>query len=307
LTVLAVRIAMAITMHRLVIYDSLFYYLHIITYLISSFPYPLCIQKQSVWLMNVLEGEDQLCQRMSWALYEHLNVGITTAPDNTETNLYSYDIMTRNCFGSYFDILKEMTYNPKIGEQFNSVGSQASRQPWDASGLLVHPDENLGREIMQLFTVGLKELNPDGSTRVDKFGRSFQTYNNRDIMANARILTGFVYTSRRGNVEELFRSQKSRMEPMRLEIDSHDFYPKTSIDGGWIGDRYPLCVDLPRHHFLRKGATFRFRGGSSLPQSHFAPGELVSISSFFQGALLLKCYLHLSTRCFDTYRSLGLR
>jgi cullin-associated NEDD8-dissociated protein 1 len=103
--------------------------------------------------MNVLEGEDQLCQRMSWALYEHLNVGITTAPDNTETNLYSYDIMTRNCFGSYFDILKEMTYNPKIGEQFNSVGSQASRQPWDASGLLVHPDENLGREIMQLFTV----------------------------------------------------------------------------------------------------------------------------------------------------------
>lgn len=156
------------------------------------------IQKQSVWVMNVIEGEDQLCQRMAWALYEHLNVGITTAPDNTETNLYTYDIMTRNCFGSYFDVLKEMTYSPKIGEQFNSVGSQASRQPWDATGLLVYPDENLGREIMQLFTVGLKELKPDGTFKMDKFRRTSQTYDNRDIMANARVLTGFVYTSRRG-------------------------------------------------------------------------------------------------------------
>lgn len=107
-------------------------------------------QKQTVWTMNVLEAEDQLCQRMSWALYEHLNVGITTAPDNTETNLYSYDILTRNCFGSYFDILKEMVYNPKIGEQFNSVGSTSARQKWDVHKQLVLPDENLGREIMQV-------------------------------------------------------------------------------------------------------------------------------------------------------------
>ena len=107
-------------------------------------------QKQSVWTMIALEAEDQLCQRMAWSLYEHLNVGITTAPDNTETNLYSYDILTRHCFGSYFDILKEMVYNPKIGEQFNSVGSASARQKWDVHKQLVLPDENLGREIMQV-------------------------------------------------------------------------------------------------------------------------------------------------------------
>ena len=100
-----------------------------------------------------------------------------------------------------------------------------------------------------------------------------QTYSNKDIMTNARVLTGFVYTARRGNVEELFRSNKSRMDPMRIEVDSHDYFPKTSVDGNWIGDRYPLCVDLPQHHFLKIGATFRFRGGSSMPQSHYAPGE----------------------------------
>lgn len=81
---------------------------------------------------------------------------------------------------------------------------------------------------------------------------------------------------------------------MRIEIDSHDFFPKTSIDGGWIGDRYPLCVDLPRHHFLRIGAMFRFRGGNSLPQSHYAPGEeplvekgSLSLSVLFYHFLLL--------------------
>ncbi len=98
-----------------------------------------------------------------------------------------------------------------------------------------------------------------------------QTYNNKNIMANARILTGFVYTARRGNVDDFFRSNKSRMDPMRIEIDSHDFFPKPSIDGNWIGDRYPLCVNLPQRHFLKIGATFRFRGGSGLPQSHYLP------------------------------------
>jgi len=71
-------------------------------------------QKSTVWAMNVLEGEDQFCQRMAWSLYEHLNVGAASNPDNTESNLYTYDIMIRHCFGNYFDVIKEMTYSPKM-------------------------------------------------------------------------------------------------------------------------------------------------------------------------------------------------
>lgn len=59
--------------------------------------------------------------------------------------------MTRHCFGSYFDILKEMTYSPKMGEQFSYAHSACARQAWDTQGDLVFPDENMGREIMQLF------------------------------------------------------------------------------------------------------------------------------------------------------------
>ena len=81
-------------------------------------------QKGTVWAMNVLEGEDQLCQRMAWSLYEHLNVGAASNPDNTESNLYTYDIMIRHCFGNFFDILKEMTYSPKMAGKCSGVQPQ---------------------------------------------------------------------------------------------------------------------------------------------------------------------------------------
>ena len=79
--------------------------------------------------------------------------------------------MTRHCFGNYFDILKEMTYSPKMGEQFSFVDSTSTRISWDTSGRLVFPDENYGREIMQLYTIGLHELNPDGTEMRDQYGR----------------------------------------------------------------------------------------------------------------------------------------
>jgi hypothetical protein len=224
-------------------------------------------------------------------------VGAASNPDNTESNLYTYDIMIRHCFGNYFDILKEMTFSPKMGEQFSFVESSSTRIAWDTSGEMVFPDENYAREVrfitlplldlglfclksiatisfsqvMQLFTIGLHELNPDGTEMLDDFGRVIITYTNVDILSNARVLTGFSFTVRRGNVEELFRSEKSRQDPLRIDVDRHDFFPKSSIDGGWIGDRYPLCVDLPKYHFLKLGAKFVFRGDSSLPLKHYNP------------------------------------
>lgn len=124
---------------------------------------------------------------------------------------------------------------------------------------------------MQLYTIGLHDLNPDGTETRDEHGRVTQTYTNFDILSNARIFTGFEFTARRGNIEELFRSEKGRIDPMRMVIDKHDFFPKTSVDDGWIGDKYPLCADLPEHHFLKIGATYRLRGGSSLPKTVYHP------------------------------------
>ena len=113
---------------------------------------------------------------MAWSLYEHLNVGAASNPDNTESNLYTYDIMIRHCFGNYFDIIKEMTYSPKMAgkcfwrwrwiffvsliqtsthallihyflEQFSFAESTSTRLAWDTSGEIVYPDENYAREV----------------------------------------------------------------------------------------------------------------------------------------------------------------
>ena len=70
--------------------------------------------------------------------------GAASNPDNTESNLYTYDIFIRHCFGSYFDILKELTHSPKMGEQFNFIGSTATRLSWDTQGLLLFPDVSIG-------------------------------------------------------------------------------------------------------------------------------------------------------------------
>ena len=175
-------------------------------------------QKQTVWAINAIESEDQLCGRMAWALYELVNVGTTTAPDNTESNLFTYDIFQRHCFGNYFDILKEMSYNPKMGEQFGYVMSTSTRYRYDRERDLVYPDENYAREVMQLYTIGLHFLNDDGTETRDTFGRVTQTYTNNDILSNSRIWSGFEYTARRGNVEELFRANKSRQDPMRIIV-----------------------------------------------------------------------------------------
>ena len=116
---------------------------------------------------------------------------------------------------------------------------------------------------MQLYTVGLHELHPDGTEVRDVHGQVERTYTNLDILSKRPGSSpGSPSRPRRGNVEELFRSHKSRQDPLRIEVDRHDLSPKTSLGGGWLGDRYPLCADLPNRPFLSAGAKYRFNGGS---------------------------------------------
>ena len=62
-------------------------------------------------------------------------------------------IFGRNCFGSYFDLLKELTYSPKTGEQFSFQGSSATRMGWDTQGKLTFPDENYGETSLDWFRI----------------------------------------------------------------------------------------------------------------------------------------------------------
>ena len=65
---------------------------------------------------------------------------------------------------------------------------------------------------------------------------------------------------------------EGRIDPLRIpKVKYRDFWPKIDLMGGYIGDQYPLCIDLPKYHFLKKSAKYRLLGGSSLPLAHEDP------------------------------------
>ena len=122
-------------------------------------------------------GEDQLRQRVAWALFNFLALGGGPPPNGN----FEYRMMLqRQALGSYKDLLREVTLNPAMGNFLNNDQNEASR-----------PNENYARELMQLFSVGLVMLNPDGSTIRDARGAPLETYNQEDVKAATRALSGW--------------------------------------------------------------------------------------------------------------------
>lgn len=220
-------------------------------------------QRNTIWSFLALKSEDQLRQRMAFALSQILVVTPTVLSDsiNTETMIQYYDIFVRNAFGNYRDILKQVAFSHRMGDMLSSVNSKSYQHSIDYERP-AFPDENFAREIMQLFSIGLDMLNMDGTSQLDEDGNPIPTYENSDIQSFARAWTGFQRQARRGNVE----ARVHRVEPMNINGRWRDVFPKTDLYGGYIGDGFPLCVDLPPKHFLRRGATYRLLGSKASPE-----------------------------------------
>lgn len=141
-------------------------------------------QQAQGWLRSrfydaALGGEDQLRQRVAWALFNFLALG--GGPPAYAKFEYRM-LLQRQALGSYKDLLREVTLNPAMGNFLNNDQNEASR-----------PNENYARELMQLFSVGLVMLNPDGSTIRDARGAPVETYTQEDVKAATRALSGWGY------------------------------------------------------------------------------------------------------------------
>ena len=114
--------------------------------------------KNIVWTMVALHAEDQLRQRVAWALYQIFVISdkAVNTPRSEAWHAY-YDIFVRHAFGCYRDVLREVSYSPMMGDYLTYRGNKAMAS--DGS----YPDENFAREIMQLFSIGLHKLNTDGA------------------------------------------------------------------------------------------------------------------------------------------------
>jgi uncharacterized protein (DUF1800 family) len=136
---------------------------------------------------QLLAGPDQMRKRIALALSEFFVVSLSPIDGFYPPYVIGayWDVLTANAFGNFRTLLERLTLNAGMGFFLNTKGNLKE----DANGR--QPDENYAREVMQLFTIGLYELNPDGTPRLDANSRPIETYGQSDITNLAHVFTGY--------------------------------------------------------------------------------------------------------------------
>ncbi|MEO5624480.1 MAG: DUF1800 family protein, partial [Dokdonella sp.] len=158
--------------------------------------------RREAWLLGALGGpdpannaiihNDQLRQRVAFALSEILvvseqNALLSQFPMGVG---YYYDILIKDAFGNYRQLLDNATLSPAMGVYLNMMANQRAN-----SAQNIHPDENYAREINQLFSVGLVMLNLDGSVKLDNANQPIPTYTQATIATFAHVFTGWNWSN----------------------------------------------------------------------------------------------------------------
>jgi uncharacterized protein (DUF1800 family) len=175
------------------------------------------------WWQVAVTGQDQMRQRMAWALSQIFV--ISDEPDALVNDAKGcaeyYDLLARNAFGNYRELLEEVTLSPQMGRYLSMIFNRKA-DPLEN----IRPDENYAREVLQLFSIGLWKLNLDGSQQLDGFGDPIPTYDQAVVENLARVFTGWAYSD-----TQHFWEWSDSYAPMRCFTDYHDFDAKTIFDG----------------------------------------------------------------------------
>jgi uncharacterized protein (DUF1800 family) len=175
---------------------------------------------------------DPLRQRVAFALSELFVVSQNLDELGNEpkglTNYY--DMLVRGSFGNFRDLLYNVSTHPCMGVYLSHL---KNRKADPVAGTF--PDENYAREIMQLFSIGLWELNADGSRKLDASNQPIPTYDNEDITNFARVFTGLSFGGKKANnfwyIEDRATNEKRYQTPMKMWDEYHDMEPKTLLNG----------------------------------------------------------------------------
>lgn len=147
---------------------------------------PYALHFNYAWWQTNMTNQDLLRQRTAFALSQILVTSINSDLRDWADCLSSYyDIFVTNAFGNYKDIMLQVTKHPAMGYYLSHLNN-----PREDTENNIHPDENYAREIMQLFSIGLHQLNPNGTKVTDGNGNPVPTYNNNDIKELAKVFTG---------------------------------------------------------------------------------------------------------------------
>ena len=147
---------------------------------------------KEAFIQNTLTQPDQLRQRVAFVLSQIWIVSQQSVPAAYAYPPY-WRLFRDNAFGNYRDIIKAVTLSPAMGRYLNMANNVKGNA---AKGTAAN--ENYARELMQLFTLGLTQLNPDGSPVLDSNKNPIPTYNQAIVTSMAKVLTGWTYPTAPG-------------------------------------------------------------------------------------------------------------
>ncbi|MGI8820915.1 MAG: DUF1800 family protein [Chthoniobacterales bacterium] len=199
---------------------------------------PTILQTTDAWWTYAVTAPDQLRQRVAFALSELFVVGNTTGNlGNQPGALPSYmDVLARDAFGNFRQLLEDVTLNPAMGRYLNMLKNDKANP---AIGTL--PNENYARELMQLFSIGLYDLNLDGSLTLNSSGAPIPTYNQDAILGMASVLTGWTFYQ---TGTPVFNGPANWLNPMVNVASHHSTGAKLILNGVTLPAGQTAAQDL---------------------------------------------------------------
>ena len=194
--------------------------------LAASAATPTQANRLEVWFRSAVTGPDQLRQRMVYALSQILVISERSALFDQPFAIAGYqDMLARNAFGSFRTLLQDVTLHPAMGRYLSMLGNEKADVVRN-----IRPDENYAREVLQLFSIGLVELNSDGSVRRDAQGVPLATYDQPVVENFARVFTGWNFAGSPAWYQPSFDHQR----PMQAFAAFHDSGAKTLLRGAAV-------------------------------------------------------------------------
>jgi uncharacterized protein (DUF1800 family) len=179
--------------------------------------------EQSEWWQAALTGQDQLRQRVALALAEMFVVSTNSVNGYSVTPFHN--LLVNDAFGNFATVMKDVSLSTAMGGYLNMLNSNKP-----ATGQIAN--ENYSRELMQLFSIGLYQLNQDGTPVLDGSGNMIPSYTQAQVQAFARAYTGWTYATATGGAAAKFPNTTVNYGmPMAAVASAHDVTAKVLLNG----------------------------------------------------------------------------
>ncbi len=231
------------------------------------------------WWKNAATAPDQVRHRLAYALSQILVVSEDGPLDEKSRAVaHYYDLLYFHGLGNFRSLLEKVTLTPAMGKYLDMLGN---KKPNLSTGYI--PNENYAREILQLFSVGLKRLHPDGTLILDTAGLPVATYGQDNVVGFAHTFTGWTYST---------GGSANYVTPMVVITGDHDTGEKLLLENAILpanpapsaasaGDELKASHDVIFHH-PNTGPFIGRQLIQRLVTANPSPGYIYRVASAFE-------------------------